>query len=60
MKITEDTINHCAVQSVKEITDFAYELNGDSKEDQAAVLIAIGEIRGIITMVDALKEALKA
>lgn len=60
MKITEDNINYYAVRSVKEITDFAYELSGDSKEDQAAVLIAMGEIRGIITMVEAMKEALKA
>lgn len=60
MKITEDNIYYSAVRSVKEITDFAYELSEDSKEDQAAVLIAMGEIRGIITMVCALKEVLEA
>jgi hypothetical protein len=61
MKIDEACINHNAVRIIGELSENIYSFcDGDTGQNRMYMAMTLGEIAGVIEMVDVLKEALKA
>lgn len=60
MKIDESSIDYNVVRLVKALVDSVYECS-DSNDDMDHIRLAtLGEIKGICTMAETMKEVLKA
>lgn len=61
MKIDESCVNHNAVKLIDDLLESRYELiDGKNPEvERGFVLMTLGEIAGVIQMVEAMKEVLK-
>ena len=59
MKIDEASIEHNALNLIKDITSFAYDSIGDSQKDKLTRDAYLYSIQGIVEFAELLKEALK-
>lgn len=59
MKITEDCINHNAMQIIDE-NNVPYEMYESNDEADHQRLITMGYVRGVLDMAQVMKEVLKA
>lgn len=59
MKIDEASIEHNAMNLIREITCFAYDSIGDSSEDKLTRDAYLYSIQGIVEFAGKLKEALR-
>ena len=65
MRITEDCINHNAVQIIKNLVAARYDMIMGGEEysgsaERGYLLMTFGEIGGVIEMAETMKEVLKA
>lgn len=67
MQISEESINHNALRLIRDSVGTSYDMimaNGETdyqfSEERAYMMMALGEVQGIINMAQAMKEVLKA
>lgn len=60
MKIDEASIEHNAMNLIRDITSFAYDSIGDSSKDKLTRDAYLYSIQGIVEFADKLKEVLRA
>ena len=64
MKIDENCINHNAVRLIEDMLDNVYSLceetsNSNDRENKQYAIMTLGDVLGVISMANALKEVLK-
>lgn len=59
MKIDEACINHNVSQITSDVLSSLYDILSDNSQDNFYRIESLGEIKGILLLADALKQALK-
>ena len=60
MKIDEACINHNALRLIRNLMETVYDMIGPDDETDHCRVATLGEINGILSMADAMKEVLEA